>query len=466
MNRDLVRARAASVLDALGDDFWAWWRTAMVAGLLAMLAGLLAMGTLAPSDSAWYLEMLFFVAVMLLGACATVVAHLAALRGRRWSSVHRERRLPVAQTRQRWDAVGTLVTGTLGWVALALWAVAAAVYANRDALAAALPWIATVLVIAGTAGAAGKAGETLLTQTLSVGLMLLIYVGLGPAMRLLQNIDAWTSMAAAIAAFGLVVWSFWRTPNIPRPASARSSGPHALWARIATPWSAWSAWGAQRSGAFFALAPLTLMSSVHLAKPYIDGQSQPGHAGLWLGYQLIVLAVVAFTWQVPAHHWRLQLSPRAARQRAWLAVRLWSAQCLLVLPLLALAPLVASPWMLAWPYGMSDAQVMLNTVSALPWLIANGALTLAAATLWVGIRRHRLAWDCIPFAGSLYALMTSFSFIGNNPKPRLDWAGRWDVLAVLLVTTAALLALASWAWSRGSLTGMERWSLTGRYPKR
>jgi len=208
------------------------------------------------------------------------------------------------------------------------------------------------------------------------------------------------------------------------------------------------------------------MASVHLAKPYIGGQSQPGHAGLWLGWQVMVFLFLAFMWQTPEHHWRMQLSPRSARQRAWLAVKLWGAQCLRVLPLFALLPVVASPWMLAWPWGISDGQAMRNAAVALPWLIANGALTLAAVTLWVGIRRAQLGWDLVPLGVAIGMMLTGLMAAGTERAQRLDWAGRWDVLSGLVLGTTFLLALACWAWSRGSLTGMERWGAIGRHAKR
>ncbi len=466
MNSELVRARAASVLDALGDDFWAWWRTALVAGLLAMLAALLAMGTVAPSDTTWYFEALLFIGAYVLGTCATVVAYVAALRCRRWGLVHRERRLPVTQIRQRWDAVGTLVMGTLVWVALALWAVAAAAYPNRDGLSTASPWIVAVFVAASTAGLVAKAGQRLSSQALSAALMVAIYLAIGPILREWQNIPGSALTTAAIAAIGLLVWSFWPQPHPSRVKEAGRSWAGAWKARTASTRSAWSAWAAHHSGTFFTMAPMTAMSSVHLAKVYIEGQSQPAIGMLWLGYQLSVFFILAFMWQTPEHHWRVRLSPLASRQRSRLALRLWGAQCLRVLPLLALPPLLTSPWMLTWPYGVTETQAMLHAVRALPWLIANGALLLAAVTLWVGIRRAQLGWELLPFAGWLVVMWKGMEAIGTEEAARLAWAGRWDVLAGLVLATALLLALACWAWSRGSLTGMERWSFAGRYGKR
>jgi len=466
MSGDLVRARSASVADALGDDFWAWWRTAMVAGLLAMLAALLAMGTLAPSDTTWYLEALLFTVAWLLGTCATVVAYVAALRCQRWGSVHRERRLPVTKVRQRWDAVGYLVMATVVWVALALWSVAAAAYPNRNGVSTASPWIVAVLVAASTAGLVAKAGQSLSSQALSAALMVTIYLGLGPLLREWQNIPGSALSAAAIAAIGLLLWSFWQQPNASRVKVAGRTWA-SLWKdRAAAPRSAWSAWAAHYSSAFFTMAPMVAMSSTHLAKIYIEGQSQPSPIMLWLGYQLSVFFILAFMWQTPEHHWRVRLSPLAARQRSRLALRLWSAQCMRALPLLAVPPLLTSPWMLSWPYAVSETQAMLHAVRALPWLIANGALLLAAVTLWVGVRRAQLRWDWLLLAGWPVVMWRGMETIGAEEAHRLSWAGRWDVLAGLVAATAVLLALGCWAWSRGSLTGMERWGATGRYAQR
>jgi len=198
MSTDLARARAASVLDVLGDDFWAWWRTAVSAGLVVLLLALMLAasldGKLAP-DTVLLVKLL---TTGVLAACMATVAYVSIKRLHRWRQVGALRRLPVGRTAPRWDALGLLLVATLAWMALATSACVGAVTTDFDGGAAA-PWAVALLVVTAGSAAFGRWEKSLWTQALAVILTLYFYLGIS---SVAQTVQGWTqaqtwAMAAA-----------------------------------------------------------------------------------------------------------------------------------------------------------------------------------------------------------------------------------------------------------------------------
>jgi hypothetical protein len=453
MKADRARASAASVFDALGSDFWAWWRTTMGAGLLALLLAIVAVGFGSPTEGSFGSDLVLMLGALGLSACMGVVGFLAAQRHHRWAHLRGERRLPGIGAAPHLDAIGYLALATLLWVGLAIWAIAAAVHPIGHTLSTAAPWIAVALVGTAVASASVKLVSNGERQALAALAYLVLYLSMGPVLNAILDMHWGVLVAVAVLGGGLLHWSY--MPSAAHGSARKPWLPTWPSGVLKVPASWMDHWGKS----FLATSPLLLLTSTQFASAFIEGQSRPAQQFLLLGYCFLVVTMLAFTWQAPEQHVRLRLSPSFARQRPVLALRLWRSLCLRTLPLLVLPPLVTSVWMSPWAHDMPALEAMLKTALALPWLIANGALLMAAVTLWVGVRRHRLGWDLVPLAAYIVCTVAGLSLIGARDAHLAQWGARWDMLATLVMLTMALLALACWAWSRGSLTGMERWSV-------
>lgn len=461
MKADRARASASSVLDALGSDFWSWWRFTIGFSLLTMLIALGLSALLSLTGSVWLGDIVVMVVAVCFCAATATVGYLGALRFHRWDRVGLERRLPAANAGWRWDAVGLLVAGTVACAALAIWALAGALHTHGGELPAAAKWTVAVLAITAGASAIAKAGRSLLTRSLVGLLAIAYYLYLNQLMIALQSLNALEVLGLALAGGGLLIWSFARAAGTPRQPAKQGAWGAARLHQLPTALSSWlDSFGDNLLGT----APVVIMSSALIAAPFIEGRKWP--LGSWLFHSSLVILIVAMWWSTPERHWRWRLSPRFARQRHLLALRMWRTQCLRLLPLIAVTPFFASSLQLVRPTGTDASEALVHTALVLPWIVAQGALLLAAATLWVGLRRHRFGWDAAVFATLVVLGTQSLSFVGSPDPIRLNWSGNWGVLAALVLSTAATLALASWAWSRGSLTGMEKWNLARFTPKR
>jgi hypothetical protein len=457
MNANRARASAASALDVLGSDFWVWWRFAMGLAFFVMLLsyGLLALYT--PSEWDFALEGTQFGLSALLVIYVAAMGFWATQRRHRWDQLAFERRLPAQDDGHRWGSVGLLVTGTLFWMALVLFALAAATATDRCAWDTAAPWAVTALVVTGCASAYAKAGKNVLSQSLA-GLFMVAYFASVDHLFMLfaSGVDPAMLSGLAVGGAGLLAWSLAKRPKSKHKATTRRRD----WSFQASPLAA----SVSSSFAFWSGGVLTIAPSIFAYTLFIVGPfmgSPVGRLGIegWLGFQLIALSTIIMGWQTPETGWRFRLSPNFARQRWLLALKLWGMQCLRVLPVLVLCTLIAAPAKSALFRDVNSAEVLVLAALAQPWVIANGALLVAAATLWVGLRRHRLIWDAAPLFFAFVLLYWGWG--GWRDGEHIDWTERWDILGMFALGAIVTLAAASWVWSRGSLSGMERWSLFG-----
>lgn len=462
MSTDLARARAASVLDVLGDDFWAWWRTCMGLGLLALLLALVMAASLDAGLQADVAMLVHLLATATFATCMATVAYVATKRLHRWRLFGTLRRLPVAHPAPRWDAVGLLLMATLAWIVLANWAFLSATSTDVDGWTPA-PWVVLVLAVTAGSAAFGRWEKSVWSQALATLLLFYVYLRMNSIAQTAVGLTkAQLSGMAATSAL-LLVWSL-------LPARARSKGipSPAPWTwRIAMPLEhPRRAWFRERFDAGLRVLPVWATGGAILMGPFVEGKTSPPEAWLWLTYQVLVVGFTALYWRAPEQHWRWRLSPRFARQRTWLALRLWWTQCRWAIPLGSAAALLTSTWLLRLPAEINSIEACRLAATALPWLIANIALLMALVTLWVGMRRRHVAWDGVLMVVCAGVFVTSRWDGTYLTEHRIDWSGRVELLGAMLAATALLLAVATWVWQRGSLTGMERWSAVGRLRKR
>ncbi len=188
MSGGFMQARAASVLDVLGDDFWAWWRTGVGAGLVALLLALVlgaSFDSSAHPDIAGLIKLLTTAA---LATCMATVAYVAIKRLHRWRQVGALRRLPVAWMAPRWDAVGLLLVVTLTWIVLATWACVSVVTADTDGRATA-PWVVAVLVVTACSAAFGRWERSVWSQALATILTFYVYSSMGSVSQAVEGVS-------------------------------------------------------------------------------------------------------------------------------------------------------------------------------------------------------------------------------------------------------------------------------------
>jgi hypothetical protein len=458
MNADRARASAASVLDAMGDDFWAWWRTT-VGGALLLMLGILVLAALNIPMTTTLVHAVMLTSTLLLGYGVLVVTYLASKRASRWQQVQAERRLPSRRATPRQEPLGLLIAGTLAWVSLATGIAEVVLSEQQDFWTSAAPWM-TALLVMGAAGAVLGRWDRGWVGRLGALIVFFVYLGsqdfVGNTVKALSTLQL---LGIGSAALMLLVWSF------RRPAGPRAQ-PH----RVEWPtWQAWAhyeplllAWYRERFkgplGMLFAL----FLGVGLLMKPFLPGKYSTGTDLVFiLVSQAIMLWVAVAAWQVPEQHWRYRLQPRIARQRRSLAPKLWWAQFRWMAPLgMALAMLNGLTHH-AWPEEMDVLSITHNIIQGLPWLVANLALLASIATLWVGLRRANRELDLLLGLVALGAFPL-WIWIGPTILASPNWSGRADVLVGMLVSTALALTLATWVWQRGSLAGMERWSIAGQ----
>lgn len=450
MSGDLVRARAASVLDVLGDDFWAWWRTGVSAGLVVLL---LAMALAAVFDTNRSPDLALLIKLLTtatMGAFMATVTYVSVKRLHRWRQLGALRRLPVAESAPRWDASAFLLLATLAWMGLATWACSSVVTSSADENSAG-SWVLALLLITAGAAAFGRWERSLWSQGLAMGLTAYISLGMDSVAQMVEDWKLPHQLAILTASALVLTWSLLPNFTLERPSRA-------TWAW--DPRQALAAWYRSHIEGRLHIIPLLAMGSAVVVAPFVSGLSSERWLWVWLTYQFMVLTFCALSWSAP-QHWRQRLVPKFERQRHWLAIRLWWGQCAWLIPICAVFALLSSPWTLYWP-RVPAREAYLAVGAALPWLVANLAMLMAALTLWIGLRRGREHWDWI-FAPVWIATLAVGQWEGRSVLAlNIAWSGRIDLLLGMVTVTALLLALATWVWQRGSLAGMERWSLTGR----
>lgn len=452
MSTDLARARAASVLDVLGDDFWAWWRTGVGAGLVALLLALVlgaSFDSNAHPDIAGLVKLLTTAA---LATCMATVAHVAVKRLHRWRQIGSLRRLPVAQTAPRWDAIALLLAASLAWIVLATWACVSVVTADIDGRATA-PWVVAVLVVTACSAAFGRWERSVWSQALATILMFYVYSSMGSVAQAVVGLSAAQVLIMAALSMLVLAWSL-----MPPPARVKGGASAAAWAWLDV--AAWEqplkAWYRARFEGMLRIVPVVALGAAALVAPFVAGQRSGTWFFTWISYQFMVVGFTAASWHAPEQHFRERLSPAFERKRVWLALRLWWGQCKWLIPTCIVFAVLTSPWALRWSQSTA-IDVYQAVLPALPWLVANLALLVAASTLWVGLRRGRRILDLVFLP--IWIAMLGAGTWGGRPLWDLEiaWSGRVDALGSMVAGTALLLVLACWVWNRGSLAGMERW---------
>jgi len=267
-------------------------------------------------------------------------------------------------------------------------------------------------------------------------------------------------LGIGVAALLLLVWSFRRPTELHGRPTAMG---WLSWRGLAHHEPVLRAWYSERlGGAMRLIVPMVFFAGA-LISPFVPGQGhRTSFLSLYLVLQVIVLWIAVHAWQAQEQHWRYRLLPTLARRRPGLALKLWWAQCRWVVPCGAALALVSGLPHHNWPEGMDSLARYQNILRGLPWLMANLAMLVAIATLWVGVRRSQRLWDWLFVPLGIGAPFAWDWINGGGGDRILDWSGRIDVLTAMVVSTLLVLTLATWVWQRGSLSGMERWSAAGQ----
>jgi hypothetical protein len=460
MNAARARAGAASVLDALGADFWAWWRATVGGGLLVLLLGLGLMATADPAERHWG----FSFGVILM-ACAVAiglggVAIKASQRHARWQRMQAQRRLPCTLGAARWDAVGYTLLGAWAWCAGALMVAAIGAQLNEATWANAWAWLFNLLAVTSIAAAIGRPIDNWPAKLLLGLLSLQVFFG-RPLVMTATNSSPGQLLALGAVAAGLLVWTFRRQAVGPVRRTLQLPPLGSLAGDSSAKLGAWLRANRDRllRGLILPVLGAPILVAVFVPLPSL-------HAGIWQwwGWQIMVLGFTAAYWHVPPHHWRLRVTPRFARQRASLALTLCWRECQWLVPVFVVSALVSSQW--AWDAAKtaSSTDRLLSIAHALPWFLANLGLLMAGAVLWVGLRRGHRALDLLFVP--LWAACQWMDYLSlGEPQTRVNWSGRFDILAAMLLATLLVLALASWVWRRGSLAGIDRWGPASLKPR-
>lgn len=452
MKADRARAGAASVLDALGADFWAWWRATVGGGLLVLLLGLGLMVTADPAERHWG----FGLGVILM-ACALAtglggVAIKASQRHASWQRMQAQRRLPCSVGASRWDAVGYTLLGAWAWSAAVLMMAAVGAQLHEATWANARAWLSGLLAVTAIAAAIGRPIDNWPAKLLLGLLSLQVFFG-RPLVMTAANSSQGQLLALGAVAAGLLVWTFrrqaagpvrrtWQLP--PLGSLAGDSG-----AKL-------GAWLRANSDRLLRGLIFPVLGAPVLVAVFVPLSGWHESIWRWWSWQIMVLGFTAAYWHVPPQHWRLRVTPRFARQRVSLAITLWWRECRWLMPVFVACAFVTSQWEWRAAETVNTGDRLLSIAQALPWFLANLGLLMAGAVLWVGLRRGRRALDLLFVPLWATCLWMAYGSLGDQ-QTRVNWSGRFDILAAMLLATLLVLALASWVWRRGSLAGIERW---------
>lgn len=216
------------------------------------------------------------------------------------------------------------------------------------------------------------------------------------------------------------------------------------------------AWQRANRDRLFRLLILPVLGAPVVMAVFVPVPGLNGDIWRWCGWQIMVLGFTAAWWHVSPHHWRSRMTPRFAHQRAKLALTLWWRECQWLMPVFVVFALVSSQW--AWDPATtaSSTDRLLSIMQALPWFLANLGLLMAGAVLWVGLRRGHRALDLLLLPLWAICQWMTYRSLGE-PQIHVNWSGRFDILAAMLLATVLVLAVASWVWRRGSLAGIEHW---------
>lgn len=461
MKADRARASAASVFDALGSDFWSWWRWT-VGGALLVLPAALALQALNLSGlERATLSLIMLTSTLVLGFGIAVVTYLVSQRASGWQRVLSERRLPSHLYKSGTGPLGWVLTGTFLWVAVPIATVELSLAGGPNPWGSVVPWLVALLVMTAAGAAIGRWDRGWVSRLGALVVFLLYVSSSGFVADAVRAMGTGQFLGIGVAALLLLVWSFRRPTELqgrPTPMGWLN------WRGLAHHEPVLRAWYRERLEGGMRLLVVMFFLPPLLIGPFMPNQALKGHVvGLFLAAQVLVLLLAVVAWHVPEQHCRYRLLPSFARQRYGLALKLWWAQFRWVAPFSLVFALLSAPSNALWADGADAREAYGNTIQAFPWLMANLALLTAGATLWVGLRRAARRWDWLL---GLVALAAPPAWVWVDPmgKGLLNLSGRLDLLAGTLAITLLLLAVATWVWQRGSLAGMERWSAAGQRP--